>query len=351
MIYLVGGTRPNFIKIAPISRVLDKYNIKYEIIHTGQHYDYNMDKVFFDEFGLKDPMVHLGVGSGPHGEQTAKIMTQFEKLCLDKKPNMVMCVGDVNSTMAVALVASKIEGIVLVHVEAGGRSFDRNMPEEINRIVTDSLSDYLFAIEPDHVKNLSREGIDLNKIHLVGDTIIDNLFYTLSKISPETSDKYILTTIHRQSNTDNIDNLKNILQALRELSKIINIKFPIHPRTMSKIKQNNLEYLLRHIDVIDPLGYSDFVKAMVGASVILTDSGGITIEAAVLGVPSVVVRDSLERMFLIEEGVSVLSEISEITSKVNSAIEKGSVKLSKKWDSLLDGKASERIANILFQGI
>jgi len=347
MIYLVGGTRPNFIKIAPISRVFEKRNISYDIIHTGQHYDYNMDKIFFDEFGLKEPLVHLEVGSGPHGEQTAKIMERFERLCFDERPDMVICVGDVNSTMGVALVAAKLPRVTLSHVEAGGRSFDRTMPEEINRIVTDSISDILFAIDPAHVTNLLYEGVDQYKVHLVGDTIIDNLIYTLSKIPKDINDKYILATIHRQSNTDNIDNLKNILKSLRELSKTINIKFPIHPRTLNIIKSNELDYLLRKIDVLEPLGYFDFVKTMKGASTILTDSGGITIEAAVLGVPCVVVRDTLERMFLIDEGTTVLSDISEIINNVTSAIEKGSVKLSRKWERLLDGKASERIANII----
>lgn len=347
MIYLVGGTRPNFIKIAPISRAFEKRNILYDIIHTGQHYDYNMDKIFFDEFGLKAPSVHLGVGSGPHGEQTAKIMERFERLCFDKRPDMVFVVGDVNSTMGTALVTSKLRGVKLVHVEAGGRSFDRDMPEEINRIVTDSISDILFAIEPAHVTNLLHEGVDKSKIYLVGDTIIDNLIYTLSKITEDSNDKYILVTIHRQSNTDNIDNLKNILKSLTELSKIINIKFPIHPRTLNTIKNNGLEYLLRNIDVLEPLGYFDFVKTMKGASVIVTDSGGITIEAAVLEIPCVVVRNTLERMFLIEEETTVLCGISEIINKVNLAIEKGSVKLSQKWRRLLDGNASERIANII----
>jgi len=249
--------------------------------------------------------------------------------------------------MGVALVTAKLPGVVLSHVEAGGRSFDRTMPEEINRIVTDSISDILFAIDPAHVTNLLYEGVDQYKVHLVGDTIIDNLIYTLSKIPKDINDKYILATIHRQSNTDNIDNLKNILKSLRELSKTINIKFPIHPRTLNIIKSNELDYLLRKIDVLEPLGYFDFVKTMKGASTILTDSGGITIEAAVLGVPCVVVRDTLERMFLIDEGTTVLSDISEIINNVTSAIEKGSVKLSRKWERLLDGKASERIANII----
>jgi len=355
MIYLVGGTRPNFIKIAPLSRALTKYNIPYEIIHTGQHYDYNMDKIFFDEFELKKPLVHLEVGSGPHGEQTAKIMKRFERLCFDAPPDMVFVVGDVNSTLACALVVSKFPNITLGHVEAGGRSFDKSMPEEINRIIVDSISDYLFPIINDHVKNLINEGIPKEKIYLVGDTIIDNLFYTLSKIKKIRPKQYILTTIHRAGNTDNIYVLKKILTSLNELSKTSKIKFPIHPRTRKIIKDNNL-YISDNIEMIDPLGYFDFVKAMTGASVIITDSGGITIEAAILKVPCVVVRDTLERNFLIEEGKVVLSSPLDIISNVDLVIGKRRQKLRRQFrigkrrqklrrqfSYMLDGKASERI--------
>jgi len=321
MIYLVGGTRPNFIKIAPLSRALTKYNIPYEIIHTGQHYDYNMDKIFFDEFELKKPLVHLEVGSGPHGEQTAKIMERFERLCFDAPPDMVFVVGDVNSTLACALVVSKFPNITLGHIEAGGRSFDRSMPEEINRIVVDSISDYLFPIINDHVKNLINEGIPKEKIHLVGDTIIDNLFYTLSKIKKIRTKQYILITIHRAGNTDNIYVLKNILTSLNELSKTSKVKFPIHPRTRKIIKDNSL-YISDNIEIIDPLG-------------------------AILKVPCVVVRDTLERNFLIEEGKVVLSSPLDIISNVDLVIGKRRQKLRRQFSYMLDGKASERIIEVL----
>jgi len=259
---------------------------------------------------------------------------------------MVFTVGDVNSTMAAALVAAKLPDVTLAHVEAGGRSFDRSMPEEINRIVTDSISDYLFAIEPAHAKNLMDEGIPKKKCFLVGDTIIDNLIYTLGKIKKHKPKQYILTTIHRPQNTDDLYRLKSILKSLNELSKTTRIKFSIHPRTRNIIEKNNLK-ISDCIEVLEPLGYFDFVRAMTGASVILTDSGGITIEAAVLKIPCVVVRDTLERMFLVEEGTTVLCDGTEIVAKVNSAIEKGRVKLSSVWKYLLDGNASERILQYL----
>lgn len=349
-IIIVGGTRPNFIKISPLHRELKKRNIDYILVHTGQHYDDNMSEIFFKEFELKKPDWNLQVGSFPHSIQTAKIMEKFSLVCEIEKPDMVIVVGDVNSTMACSLVVSKLSNVKLAHIEAGGRCFDKAVPEEVNRIVTDVLSDYLFAIEPSHVRNLLNEGINKEKVFLVGDNIIDNLIYTLSKIDYELVEKYLLVTIHRQENTDNINNLKQILNSLNELSKIIKIKFPMHPRTVNIIEKNNLKYLTKNIQVVDPLGYFDFVKAMRGASSILTDSGGITIESAFLGIPCVVVRETIERKFLLQDGVVSLSGLTCIVKNVNDALKKEKVILSKKYLRLLDGKASERICNILFGG-
>jgi UDP-N-acetylglucosamine 2-epimerase (non-hydrolysing) len=277
-------------------------------------------------------------------------MKKFEKICISYKPEFVIVVGDVTSTVAAALVVCKMPGIKLVHVEAGGRSFDKTMPEEINRIITDAVSDYLFAIEPGHVQNLLNEGIDKDKIFLVGDNLIDNLLYTTNKISRVvSSEKYILVTVHRQNNTDDISRLKNILTSLDSLARDFKIKFPIHPRTDKKIKENGLEHLLKHIVVLPPLGYTNFVTEMKSAAVVLTDSGGITIEAAVLGVPCVVLRKELERNFLVEEGLSVLvdNDVAKILKETRAAIIKGSVSLNSKWSNLIDGKASSRMIKIL----
>lgn len=348
-IIIVGGTRPNFIKIAPLCREFEKRKIDYILVHTGQHYDKNMSDIFFTEFNLKKPNWNLNVSHASQTIQTARIMEEFENVCNVETPDLVIVVGDVTSTIACALVVSKFSGIKLAHVEAGGRSFDKNMPEEINRIVTDVVSDYLFAIAPSHVNNLLNEGIDKNKIFLVGDTIIDNLLYTISILPKEIiTEKYILTTVHRQSNTDNISNLQIILESLNLISKKIKVKFPIHPRTKKIISNNKLEYLLENVEVLPPLGYSEFIKELRYASVIITDSGGVTIEAAVLKIPCVVIRDTIERKFLVEEGATILSDInvSDIIYKVDSFIDKKIV-LSDKWNNLIDGKSSNRIVNIL----
>jgi len=345
-VIIVAGTRPNFIKIAPIIRELNKVNVKHLMVNTGQHYDSNMSDLFF----IKQPDISLKIGPGSQIEQTSVIMEKFEKICLMYKPGLVIVVGDVTSTMAASLVVCKIPDIKLVHVEAGGRSFDRTMPEETNRIITDVLSDYLFAIEPDHVDNLIREGVNKDKIFLVGDNIIDNLLYTKQNLgSVKKIDGRILVTIHRQNNTDNPTRLAVILQAMNSLCRKFDVRFIIHPRTRQEINKHNLINLLEHVDVVSPLGYSDFVREMSMASVILTDSGGITIEAAVLGIPCVVLRKELERNFLVKEGLSVLvdNDYNRIIKETEIAIRNGPVNLSSIWSNLLDGKASRRIIKIL----
>jgi len=289
------------------------------------------------------------VGSSTHAYQTAQIMQSFETICESENPDIVVVVGDVNSTLAAALVVSKMNNIKLAHVEAGGRSFDRTMPEEINRIVTDVLSDYLFAIEPSHVDNLAKEGVDKSKIFLVGDTIIDNLFYNLDKIDTSNKDNYVLITVHRQSNTDDRQRLYNILSALDILSRKLELRFSIHPRTNRKIDEFGLHHLLKNIKCYPPLSYLDFLEQMVNSSLLITDSGGITIESAVLGVPCITLRDSIERWFTVEEGTNVLVDDSTelIVTETYKALDKGKVKLSEKLENLLDGKASERIISIL----
>lgn len=352
MIYLVGGARPNFMKIAPISRAFETYDIEYEIIHTGQHYDYNMNQVFFDEFGLKSPLSHLEVGSGLHGEQTAKIMERFEKLCIERHTDMIFVVGDVNSTMAAALVAAKLR-IPLAHQEAGMRSFDKNMPEEINRIVTDHVSDFLFPISPQDRRNLMNEGIPSHKIYLVGDPMIDNLLYYTSQTNEKVEEnKYILVEIHRPSNTDDKESLKQILTALSDLTCFAKVIFTIHPRTKKMITEFNLWEYLTDIDWRDPMGYFEFIKYIKGASVVITDSDGIQQETSILNIPCVSIRSTTNIEYTVIYGTNVLvkPDINEIVSAATYPLyHKGEIKnrFTDQLRYLNDGKSSERIAKII----
>lgn len=353
MIYLIGGARPNFMKIAAISRAFEKYEIDYEIIHTGQHYDYNMDKIFFEEFGLKDPLVHLEVGSGSHGEQTGKIMESFEKVCFDMKPSMIFTVGDVNSTMAAALVAAKIH-IPVAHQEAGMRSFDKKMPEEINRIVTDHISDLLFPISPQDRLNLYNEGIDKDKVFLVGDVMIDNLLYYTKKTTKISDDeKHILVEIHRPINVDNEYNLKKIIVALSLLSKSYHVIFPIHPRTKKMIDKFNLWEHMHMIDYIEPVGYFDFLKYMRGSQVVITDSDGIQQETSILDIPCVSIRDTTNIEYTVKYGTNTLVEAN--TDKIYLAAiypfnnEPFKSNFPDQLKMLNDGHAAERIADILIR--
>lgn len=353
MIYLIGGARPNFMKIAALSRSFDNYNVKYEIIHTGQHYDYNMDKIFFEEFGLKEPLVHLEVGSAPHGEQTGKIMERFERLCLDKRPDMVFVVGDVNSTMAAALVASKLH-IPIAHQEAGMRSGDKKMPEEINRIVTDHISDYLFPISPQDRRNLYNEGLDKEKIFLVGDVMIDNLLYYSDKIDRSSvTDKHILVDIHRPANVDNEENLRNIIVALSQLSETYYVVFPIHPRTMKMINKFDLWSHMDMIDKLEPMGYFEFLKYMINSHVVITDSDGIQQETSVLDIPCISIRDTTNIQHTIDYGTNILvkPDIESIYRGVTTIICKTEsrkhLNFTEQLKQLNDGCASDRITKIL----
>jgi len=351
MIYLIGGARPNFMKIAPISRAFEKHGIEYEIVHTGQHYDYNMNQVFFEEFGLKDPFVHLDCGSGNHGEQTAQIMTNLERFCFESRPDMIFTVGDVNSTMAAALVAAKMH-IPLAHQEAGMRSFDKKMPEEINRIVTDHISDYLFPISPQDRRNLMNEGISMDKTFLVGDPMIDNLLYYTSQTNEIVEDKkYILVEIHRPVNTDNKHALQEILTSLSDLTPFAKIIFTIHPRTKKMITEFNLWEYLTDIDWRDPMGYFEFIKYVKGATVVITDSDGIQQETSVLNIPCVSIRDTTNIEYTVTYGTNVLVEV-DATKIVAAATfpmynEPFRNRFTDQLKHLNDGNASERIAEII----
>lgn len=327
------------------------------LVHTGQHYDYEMSEIFFQNLEIPNPDIYLNVGNGSHAAQTAKIMTAFEKVVLKEQPDLIVVVGDVNSTLACSLVASKLN-TKIAHVEAGLRSFDREMPEEINRIVTDSLSDYLFVSEGSGLKNLKKEGINSNKIHFVGNIMIDTLLANMNIINQSnileklnlTKNEYSVMTLHRPSNVDSEEALLEILDILNSISEKIKIVYPIHPRPKKMIKAYNFSKKfegLNNLILIEPLGYIDFIRLIKDSKFVLTDSGGIQEETTFLKVPCLTMRENTERPVTIEKGTNflvgrskakVLRRIKEIlngNSKNGSTLE------------LWDGETAKRIAKIL----
>lgn len=437
-IILIAGARPNFMKVAPIIRAINSFNqtnsinsINYTLVHTGQHYDYEMSKVFFEDLELPDPDVYLGTGSGTHAEQTANVMVKFEKVLMAERPDMVIVVGDVNSTLACAVAASKIdygeEGQkkqrsrnkktdishltsdicgrrpLIAHVEAGLRSFDRSMPEEINRILTDAISDYLFTPSKDANENLKREGISEDKIFFVGNVMVDSLHLSLEKAKKsnvlkklglqkelptsncqlptanfslsgncQLTTDYCLLTLHRPSNVDKRDTFSKLLKELNEIAKHIPVIFPAHPRTKKQIEALGFQHyftntstqnskLVTHkcgIHFVDPLGYLDFLSLMMHSRFVITDSGGVQEETTVLGIPCFTLRDTTERPVTITEGTNRLVSIENLVSDINKILtfhKSNSVESipsthstnSKKIPKFWDGKASERIIKIL----
>jgi len=351
----VVGARPNFMKVAPIWRELEGSGAFERIlVHTGQHYDENMSKVFFDDLRLPEPDVYLGVGSGTHGQQTGRIMISFEEVLAREKPHLVIVVGDVNSTMACALVAVKT-GIPVAHVEAGLRSFDRTMPEEINRMVTDVVADLLFTTCPEAETNLRREGVAGEKIHFVGNVMIDSLLYyspradrsdILEELCLEEKG-YGLVTLHRPSNVDHPAVLGPILEALEELGQRCPLIFPVHPRTRKVIAATGVQVDPGKVRMLDPLGYLDFLKLMKHCRLVLTDSGGIQEETTVLGIPCLTIRENTERPITIELGTNVLVGTSK-----KRIVEEGNKILDGKGKKgrvpeLWDGRAAARIVRVL----
>ncbi len=303
----IVGARPNFMKIAPIVEEMSKTtDLQGVLVHTGQHYDEGMSDVFFRELGIPVPDVHLGVGSGSHAEQTARIMVEFEKVCLKEQPDLVLVVGDVNSTMACTIVAAKLR-IPVAHVEAGLRSFDRTMPEEINRLVTDALASLLFTTSKDADENLKHEGVDPIKIFFVGNVMIDTLLKHRAKaamLKLEKPQQYALVTLHRPSNVDDPNVLRGIVEALDEISRTMPVLFPIHPRTAKRIQDFGLS--LKNLRTMDPLGYLEFLNLESSAAVVLTDSGGAQEETTILGVPCLTLRHNTERPVTIAQGTNIL---------------------------------------------
>lgn len=314
-ISIVAGARPNFMKVAPIWTELKKYPERYSLqfVHTGQHYDDNMSGRFLGELGLPEPDVSLGVGSGSHGDQTARIMIEYEKVVLKARPDLVLVVGDVNSTIACALVASKL-WIPVAHVEAGLRSFDRTMPEEVNRVLTDQISDLHFITCSGARENLIKEGIGEEKIHFTGNVMIESLIRMASKIDTSTimeqfnlkPGQYALTTLHRPSNVDDFEVFRGITEALDELGKSLPIIFPAHPRTQNRMRSFGLDGLNHHIHMKDPIGYYDFLALEKNARLVLTDSGGVQEETTYYGIPCLTLRENTERPVTITEGTNQL---------------------------------------------
>ena len=334
------------------------------LVHTGQHYDNKMSKLFFDDLHLPKPDINLGVGSGSHAEQTGEIMKRAEAVFIKEKPDLILVVGDVNSTLACALTASKL-GIRVAHVEAGLRSFDRSMPEEINRILTDAISDYLFVSEESGVVNLRKEGITKEKIFFVGNTMIDTLLQHKAKarvISPLNGiylkrQPYAVLTLHRPNNVDNKNNLKNILETLREISFDMPIMFPVHPRTLEQIKKFGFENLLSDIIGgikagiyrVEPLGYLKFLNLMMNAKMVFTDSGGIQEETTVLGIPCITLRENTERPVTLTSGTNVLVGINRDKIIRETRKRLNGFESDKQTPKFWDGKAAKRIVKILIK--
>jgi UDP-N-acetylglucosamine 2-epimerase (non-hydrolysing) len=347
----VVGARPNFMKAAPVYAALSGHaHIRQSLVHSGQHYDVNMSDVFFEQLGLPAPDINLQVGSGTHAQQTAQIISRFEAVVVDQKPDAVVVYGDVNSTIAAALVCAKLL-VPVAHVEAGLRSFDRTMPEEINRILTDQISSLLFTPSSDADENLAREGVSPEKVKLVGNVMIDTLIRmlpeSLRRIPSDLPAQYALVTLHRPSNVDDTDWLSGMLRELSEISHELPVLFPVHPRTRERLRQAHSNGHNGTVRLMDPLPYLDFLGLQARATAVITDSGGIQEETTYLGVPCLTVRENTERPITAEVGTNIvvgrsIARIREELQKIQHG-EKKQGQVPPLWD----GKASERIAAIL----
>jgi UDP-N-acetylglucosamine 2-epimerase (non-hydrolysing) len=353
----IAGARPNFMKIAPL---MDAFRRRPEVsallVHTGQHYDEKMSDLFFRQLCIPKPDVNLEVGSGSHAVQTADIMRRFEPVVLAEKPDAVLVVGDVNSTIACGLVAVKL-GVPLVHVEAGLRSFDRTMPEEINRVLTDAISDVLFCTEQSGIENLQNEGMPADRMHLVGNVMIDTLVRNRQRAEQSAildelkvaDRRYALVTLHRPSNVDHADVLEGLLGAFAEIGGSVPVIFPIHPRTRRMLKTGAATLENAGIRLVEPLGYFDFLKLVAHALVVLTDSGGIQEETTILGVPCLTLRDNTERPITVTMGTNRLvgTKPEAILTAYRDVAQNGAPRTA--VPPLWDGKAAERIAHILME--
>jgi UDP-N-acetylglucosamine 2-epimerase (non-hydrolysing) len=346
----VGGARPNFVKLAPVVQELERRSARVTLVHTGQHYDRVMSEVFFEDLGLRAPDHHLGVGSASHAGQVAGVMVALEPLIDELRPDVVVVVGDVNSTVACGLVAAKA-GPLLAHVEAGLRSRDWSMPEEVNRVVVDRLSDLLFAPSADAVENLMAEGARVDQVHLVGNVMVDALLSavdgararsTLDDLGLEAGG-YALVTLHRPANVDHPPTLKGILHALARLAELLPVVLPAHPRTRQSLMSHSISPAVR---VIEPQGYLDFIALESGARLVLTDSGGVQEETTVLGVPCLTLRENTERPITLLEGTNRLvgRDPETIVQAARHVLANG---VQIRRPELWDGRASERICDVL----
>lgn len=356
----IVGARPNFMKIAPIVREMQRRKNEFLplIVHTGQHYDEAMSDSFFRDLGIPKPDFHLEVGSASHAVQTAKIMMAFEPIVLQEKPDWVLVVGDVNSTIACALVCSKL-GVKIAHVEAGLRSRDRTMPEEINRILTDAISDLLLTTSQDADENLKHEGVSEDKIKFVGNVMIDSLFYNLEKAKESkvkedlnlNEQDYAVLTLHRPSNVDEKETFTGLLDALCSISEKLPIIFPVHPRTRGNIEKFGFAEKVANSNVklIEPLGYLDFMRLYSGAKLVLTDSGGLQEETTAIGVPCLTLRENTERPITISHGTNNLvgTNPEKIKQTAFQVLSQNTNHNEKKIPPLWDGRSAERICDAL----
>lgn len=347
----VTGARPNFPKAAPVIRALHARGVSQELVHTGQHYDEAMAKIFFRQLGLPEPDVDLGVGSGSHARQTAAIMTGLEELFLDREPALVVVYGDVNSTVGAALVAAKLQ-IPLAHVEAGLRSFDRTMPEEVNRVVTDQLADLLFTTSPDALVHLGHEGVPADRVHFVGNPMIDTLLANLDRFDAEQvtgelgiAGDYAVATLHRPGNVDDPADAAELVKAVHAVADLVEIVLPLHPRGRARLEAAGL-FTHERLKVVDPLGYVEFLGLVRGARAVVTDSGGVQEETTILGVPCLTLRPNTERPVTITHGTNRLvtrPELPAVAAEVLAAGRAGTWPVPPLWD----GRAGERIADVI----
>lgn len=360
VLHLIAGARPNFMKIAPIVRALQADGrLDWKIIHTGQHYDRDMNEVFFEELGIPEPDVRLGCGGGSHAEQTGKIMLAYEQLCRESKPAACLVVGDVNSTLACSIVAKKA-WIPVAHVEAGLRSGDMSMPEEINRLVTDAITDWFFVTEPSGREHLLREGKDPATVYDVGHVMVDNVLYQAAKLQgmdtsgletdsyKQRNTRYGVVTLHRPSNVDSKEALENVAQVLRAVSAELPLIFPVHPRTRANIEKFGID-LGDQVTLLGPQAYMSFLHLWKDAVVVLTDSGGLQEETTALGVPCITIRENTERPVTVDEGSNVLAGTNpaDIIPLALSAIREGGKRGRR--PALWDGNSAARIVATLAQ--
>ena len=355
-ILVVAAARPNFMKVAPILAALDKRGLPAQLVHTGQHYDHNMSDSMFADLGMRSPDIHLGCSGGSHAETTAAVMMAFDQVVVAHAPDAVVVVGDVDSTLACALVAAK-RHVPLAHVEAGLRSRDRAMPEEINRLAVDAISDWLFTPSPDATENLVREGVDIKRIFWVGNVMADSLLQTLATLDVDhhleqyavQRDSYALLTLHRPSNVDDTDTLVEIMRGVAEVSRDVPVLFPVHPRTAPQLMHPSVKQVMRgsNIRLLPPIGYRDCVALQSAATMVMTDSGGLQEETTILGVPCLTLRENTERPITVTEGTNTVVGTAAADIVAAAATARAVAGFRRTPPAGWDGHTGERIAEIL----